>query len=230
MTIGRRTDPVASLANMPGRARSTAATRSTGSAARPTSRGISRATSSSSDGYSDARVVKFDKNGRFVKAVGTRGTRQPAVQHAALDRHRLPGQRLRRRSRQRPRPGARQRSELEGELPERRQPVGGVRLGRSRPEESRQAVPLRRRTPGRTARRPPARSSPARSTRWSSTARSSASSAGPARRRANSRRFTRWTAAIPNVIYTAEINDWRSQKILLKPQADEDERELGDGR
>ena len=27
-----------------------------------------------SDGYSDARVVKFDKNGRFVKAVGTRGS------------------------------------------------------------------------------------------------------------------------------------------------------------
>ena len=23
----------------------------------------------------------------------------------------------------------------------------------------------------------------------------------------------------PNVIYTAEINDWRSQKILLKPQS-----------
>ena len=23
----------------------------------------------------------------------------------------------------------------------------------------------------------------------------------------------------PNIIYTAEINDWRSQKILLKPQA-----------
>jgi hypothetical protein len=26
-----------------------------------------------SDGYFDARVVKYDKNGRFVKAVGTRG-------------------------------------------------------------------------------------------------------------------------------------------------------------
>ena len=26
-----------------------------------------------SDGYSDSRVVKYDKNGRFVKAVGTRG-------------------------------------------------------------------------------------------------------------------------------------------------------------
>jgi hypothetical protein len=23
----------------------------------------------------------------------------------------------------------------------------------------------------------------------------------------------------PNLIYTAEINDWRSQKIVLKPQA-----------
>ena len=26
-----------------------------------------------SDGYCDARVVKYDKNGRFIKAVGTRG-------------------------------------------------------------------------------------------------------------------------------------------------------------
>ena len=26
-----------------------------------------------SDGYFDARVVKYDKNGRFIKAVGTRG-------------------------------------------------------------------------------------------------------------------------------------------------------------
>ena len=26
-----------------------------------------------SDGYFDARVVKYDRNGRFVKAVGTRG-------------------------------------------------------------------------------------------------------------------------------------------------------------
>ena len=96
-----------------------------------------------SDGYFDGRVVKYDKNGRFVKAVGTRGNAQPAVQHAALDRHRFPGQRLRRRSRQRARAGARQRPELEGELPQRRQPVGGVRVGRARTEEPRQAVSLR---------------------------------------------------------------------------------------
>ena len=29
-----------------------------------------------SDGYFDGRVVKYDKNGRFVKAVGTRGNGQ----------------------------------------------------------------------------------------------------------------------------------------------------------
>ncbi len=37
-----------------------------------------------SDGYGDSRVVKFDKNGRFVKAVGTRGngTLQFSTPHA----------------------------------------------------------------------------------------------------------------------------------------------------
>ena len=34
----------------------------------------------------------------------------------------------------------------------------------------------------------------------------------------------------PDTIYTAEINNWRSQKILLKPQATtKTECELGDG-
>ena len=116
MTIGRREDPVDMLSNMPG-----------GGAfhGRNEKYRFGRQTDVAwdqqgnifvSDGYFDARVVKFDKNGRFIKAVGTRGQRQPAVQHAALDRHRLPGQRLRRRPRQRARAGARQRSELEGEL------------------------------------------------------------------------------------------------------------------
>ena len=90
--------------------------------------------------------------------------RQPRVQHAALDRHRLPGQRLRRRPRQRARPGARQRPQLEGQLHRRRQSLGRVCVGRARAEESRQAVPRSRPTRGRTARRPPAPSSPARST------------------------------------------------------------------
>ena len=45
--------------------------RSTG---RPTSPGTRTATSSSSDGYNNSRVAKFDKNGNWVKALGTRGS------------------------------------------------------------------------------------------------------------------------------------------------------------
>ena len=73
MTIGRREDPVAMLSNMPG-----------GGAfhGRNEKYRFGRETDVAwdqqgnifvPDGYSDARVVKFDKNGRFIKAVGTRG-------------------------------------------------------------------------------------------------------------------------------------------------------------
>jgi len=74
MTIGRREDPVAMLSNMPG-----------GGVfhGRNAKYRFGRETDVAwdqqgnifvSDGYFDARVVKFDKHGRFVKAVGTRGT------------------------------------------------------------------------------------------------------------------------------------------------------------
>jgi sugar lactone lactonase YvrE len=73
MVIGRREDPVAMLANMPG-----------GGVfhGRNEKYRFGRQTDVAfdqqgnifvSDGYFDARVVKYDKNGRFVKAVGTRG-------------------------------------------------------------------------------------------------------------------------------------------------------------
>jgi NHL repeat-containing protein len=73
MTIGRRWDPVEMLGNMPG---------SGAFHGRNLKNRFGRQTDVAwdqqgnifvSDGYSDARVVKFDKNGRFVKAVGTRG-------------------------------------------------------------------------------------------------------------------------------------------------------------
>jgi hypothetical protein len=73
MTIGRRDDPVEMLGNMPG----------TGAYhGRNANYRFGRQTDVAfdqrgnifvSDGYDDARVVKYDKNGRFVKAVGTRG-------------------------------------------------------------------------------------------------------------------------------------------------------------
>ena len=73
MTVGRRTDPVFSIGNMAG-----------GGAfhGRNEKYRFGRETDIAfdqqgnffvSDGYSDGRVVKFDKNGKFVKAVGTRG-------------------------------------------------------------------------------------------------------------------------------------------------------------
>jgi sugar lactone lactonase YvrE len=73
LTIGRREDPVAMLANMPGG----------GSFhGRNAKYRFGRETDVAfdqqgnvfvSDGYFDARVVKYDRTGRFVKAVGTRG-------------------------------------------------------------------------------------------------------------------------------------------------------------
>src|SRR6185436_17530220 len=73
MTIGRREDPVAMLSNMPGAG---------AFHGRNAKYRFGRETDVAfdqqgnifvSDGYFDARVVKYDRNGRFVKAVGTRG-------------------------------------------------------------------------------------------------------------------------------------------------------------
>lgn len=74
MTIGRREDPIAGLSNMPG-----------GGAfhGRNAKYRFGRETDVAfdqqgnifvSDGYFDARVVKYDKTGRFIKAVGTQGS------------------------------------------------------------------------------------------------------------------------------------------------------------
>ena len=38
-----------------------------------------------SDGYFNSRVAKYDKNGRFIKSVGVRGTAAVSVQHASFD-------------------------------------------------------------------------------------------------------------------------------------------------
>ena len=57
-----------------------------------------------SDGYGNNRVVKYDKNGRFLKQVGSEkaGSRTRPIQSAARDRCRRQGQCLRRGSRQQP--------------------------------------------------------------------------------------------------------------------------------
>jgi hypothetical protein len=67
-----------------------------------------------SDGYRNSRVVKFDKDGRYLSAWGTKGTEpgQFDLPHAvAIDRQ---SARLRRRRAQRPHPGVRRERQAAG--------------------------------------------------------------------------------------------------------------------
>jgi hypothetical protein len=73
MVLGKRPDPLEQLSLMPGGGQYSGANkpysfhRETDIAWDPQSNIFV------SDGYGDSRVVKYDKNGRFIKAVGTRG-------------------------------------------------------------------------------------------------------------------------------------------------------------
>ncbi len=74
MVIGKRPDSIDQLNMMPGAALYSGADRPY-SFHRPTDIGFDpQGNIYVSDGYTDARVVKYDKNGRFIKSVGTHGT------------------------------------------------------------------------------------------------------------------------------------------------------------
>src|SRR5207249_7996945 len=74
MVLGKRPDPLEMLALMPGGGQYSGANKPY-SFHRETDIGFDQnGNIFVSDGYGDSRVVKLDKNGRFVKAVGTRGT------------------------------------------------------------------------------------------------------------------------------------------------------------
>jgi streptogramin lyase len=73
MVIGRRPDPVLQLANMPGGGTYSGANKNYQFDRQTDVAFDQQGNIFVSDGYNDARVVKFDKNGKFVKAVGTRG-------------------------------------------------------------------------------------------------------------------------------------------------------------
>ena len=219
MTIGRRDDPVASLGNMPGQGAFHGRNEKYRFGRETDVAWDQQGNIFVSDGYSDARVVKFDKNGRFVKAVGTRGSgnlqfNTPHSIATDFQGNVYVGDR-----------GNARVQVLDNDLnwkanyPNVGNPWAVCVSGGPGPKNPGQAVPLRvellaRQRAGSCRRvhrrglQDGARRHDHRQVRQA-----------PARRPASSRRSTRWTAAIPNVIYTAEINDWRSQKILLKPQA-----------
>ncbi len=73
MVLGKRPDPVEQLNRMPGNAPYSGANRPY-SFHRPTDLAWDpQGNIFVSDGYTDSRVVKYDKNGRFIKSIGTRG-------------------------------------------------------------------------------------------------------------------------------------------------------------
>jgi len=73
MVLGKRPDPIDQLAAMPGTAPYSGANRPY-SFHRPTDIGWDpQGNIFVTDGYTDSRVVKYDRNGRFLKSVGTRG-------------------------------------------------------------------------------------------------------------------------------------------------------------
>ena len=167
-----------------------------------------------SDGYVNSRVVKYDKNGRFIAPVRRRprGDGAEPVQHAALDRRRRAGQRLRRRSRQRAASQVfEQRPDAASDLRQRRQSVGGLHLARAASVPVLVELESRQRTRRRRGR------SPARSTRWSSTARSSASSARPAKALGEFSTVHEIDCRNPDQLFVSEISAWRAQKIILSP-------------
>jgi len=73
MTIGRRTDPVESQGNMAGQGRFHGRNEKYRFGRETDVAFDQQGNNFVSDGYNDARVVKYDKNGRFVKAVGKLG-------------------------------------------------------------------------------------------------------------------------------------------------------------
>jgi NHL repeat-containing protein len=73
MVLGKRPDPIDQLVRMPGTAPFSGANRPY-SFHRPTDvTWDAQGNIFISDGYTDSRVVKYDKNGRFIKSTGTRG-------------------------------------------------------------------------------------------------------------------------------------------------------------
>ena len=74
MVIGRRPDPIFQLTNMPGSGQFSGANRKYEFDRQTDVAFDQQGNIFVPDGYNDGRVVKYDKTGRFVKAVGTRGS------------------------------------------------------------------------------------------------------------------------------------------------------------
>ena len=217
MVIGRRPDPVFQLTNMPGGGSFSGANRQYEFDRQTDVAFDQQGNIFVPDGYNDGRVVKYDKNGRFVKAVGTRGSRnlQFSTPHSIATDFQgnvYVGDR-----------GNARVQVLDNNLNwkanygETGNPWAVCVSGGPGPNNPGKQYLYASNSWQDSAPAAQRRLRPARSTRWSSTARSSASSARAGRRGVSSATIHQMDCRNPDIIYTAEINNWRSQKITLKP-------------
>ena len=109
------------------------------------------------DGYGNARVAKFDKNGKFIKSWGSKRDRERPVQHGPRNRDRCAGQCLRCRHREQADSGLRRRRNLQDADRQRGQSGGALHHARDPVNTSTAPTPTR----------PRISTSTARSTRWS---------------------------------------------------------------
>ena len=168
-----------------------------------------------SDGYCNNRVVKYDKDGRFLAQAGSEkagsgaGRIQPAPRIAGGPAR----QRLGRRSHQQPLSGARQQLEADPRNHQRRASAGRSVFPAARTSTSSFRIRIR------TATCLERGTSPAKSTRLNSTAKCSAGSDAPGKAAPGFQVVHMIDCRNPNEIIVGEIESWRVQKLILKSPA-----------
>ena len=103
------------------------------SAGRPTSRGCRTARFFVADGYANSRVVKFDKNGKYLTSWGTKGIGPGQFNLPARHRHRSQSPGLRGRRTQQPHSGIRRERQVPRPVAEHLAPGLHHGVGRSAP-------------------------------------------------------------------------------------------------
>ena len=165
------------------------------------------------DGYGNSRVVKYDKNGRFLKTGGDEGLGAGAAQSAAHDGDGRARECLRRRSQQQPHSGVRQRSEAEDDLRSGGRAVGDVHLARAAPVSCTHRI----RIPTTTTRVIAAVTGEIYKMELDGTILGKFGKAGKGPGEFSSAHEL--DCRNPNEILVAEITSWRVQKIFLHPPA-----------
>ena len=159
------------------------------------------------DGFGNARVAKFDKNGKFIKSWGSRGAEPGQFNTVARDRDRCAGQRLRRRRREQENSGLRRRRNLQ----DADRQCGNSRGDLHHAGTASVSLQLQFESAGRYRRRT------ARSTSWSWTGKSSGKFGKAGKLPKEFGTVNAIDCRSENELYVGELGNWRVQKLTLHP-------------